>query len=115
MMPKPVALVLSLGISLLTGCANHATDQAAEDRSQHGRGKMAQDQGMHKKCAEMMRHQGKHAMSGKMQQGRSDEQKMTGNMKGCQMKNGMGADSPPLDTREHNAPEGAEDHSAHRP
>ena len=50
-----------------------------------------------------------------MQQGRSDEQEMTGKMKGCQMKNGMGADSPPLDKREHNAPEGAEDHSAHHP
>ncbi len=115
MMPKPVALMLGLGISLLTGCANHAADQAADGRSQHARGSMMQDQGMHKMCDEMMRHQGKHAKSGKMQQGRSDEQKMTGNMKGCQMKDGMGADVSSLDKREHTAPESAEDHSAHHP
>lgn len=79
---NPFAFVLSL--ALLTGCASQSPDQFTEGKSRHAAGMMMQDQNMKTKCAEMMRHHD------------GGEQKMVGDMKGCNMMKGKSKGlSPP--------------------
>ncbi len=114
MTPKPIALMLSFGLALLTGCTGQSEDRMTEHKSQHAGGPMMQDGNMKEKCAEMMKHhEGKPDMHGMMHQEQADGQKMAGGMKDCgTMKGKSDAASAPHQA-EPKVPESPEDHSAH--
>ena len=109
MTPKSVALVLWLGLTFLSGCANQSADRMHDGKHSHA-GPMMQGPDMKRKCAKMMEHHGQKGANEMMRKRESAEDM---DMKGCKMM--KDEDQPDSAQADRHTPENSDDHSAHHP
>lgn len=107
MMPKFVALLLGLGLALLSGCANQSANQVHDGKHPHT-ATMMQGADLKIRCAIMMERHGQKGANDMMRkrEGTDDME-----MKGCKMMKGEVLPDPARTDR--TAPENSGDHSTH--